>query len=189
MVSLLTDCLARSSSVQRARLSTKRWPHSDYTLVGVRSRSERARAWSGVGMATRSKAASSGAPAGATLLRVRVASSARSVRRLWTGVPSGSCWECALSRAAAERCAGATGSASSGRCSSRKSSGAHPLPDGRRSRHGRKVPRPLPGSVPEHPERMRKVVCPSGGRSASQFRSRLLQAVPSPRRAGRPTDR
>src|SRR5262245_8977639 len=44
------------------------------------------------------------------VLRTMVESSSRSVRKLWTGVPSSSCLELAFFTAAAERRAGATGS-------------------------------------------------------------------------------
>jgi Reverse transcriptase (RNA-dependent DNA polymerase) len=60
---------------------------SDYVPMGESPRRAKARAWSGVGVARISIAASSGVPGSTTVLRVRVASSVSRVRNEWAGVP------------------------------------------------------------------------------------------------------
>src|SRR5271166_5679914 len=82
------------------------WSRTDY-IGGLRPSRSKARAWRGVGSVGRSKRYF-GLLGRLTLLRARVARSARRLRKLCTGIPSSVRREVALRMAAGERLAGAT---------------------------------------------------------------------------------
>src|SRR5271165_1872084 len=82
------------------------WSRTDY-IGGLRPSRSKARAWRSVGSVGRSKRYF-GLLGRLTLLRARVARSARRLRKLWTGIPSSVRREVALRMAAGERLAGAT---------------------------------------------------------------------------------
>src|SRR5271165_1655162 len=81
-----------------------RLSRTDY-IPGLTPSSSKARAWRGVGVVGRSKRYFR-LLGRLTLLRARVARSARRLRKLCTGIPSSVRREVALRRAAGERCAG-----------------------------------------------------------------------------------
>ena len=88
--------------------SCSRWPRSDYTANwSIRSS---ARRWSGCDRVVTVKVGASASAEVQHVLRTMVASSVRSVWKLWMGVPSAWCRRATFAFAAAERAAGATGS-------------------------------------------------------------------------------
>ena len=97
---------------------------SGYLPADETPMSSNARVWSAVGSVRSSKAAPLLGPGGQDPVAVRVASSASSVGKLWTGNPSGVGWSRSFAIAAAERSRGPTGLVRAGCTSSRNRSGA-----------------------------------------------------------------